>query len=391
MTFLKHKFIAKRYWKDQSTAMGQSDVMAKSFDDVINLSLGDPDLITDDIIIEGAFKDAKAGHTKYTDFRGDPELREEICRFYKDEYGMDVKDEEVFVCASGCLAMYLVLEAILDDGDEVIMQAPYFTPYPQQVELARGIPVELPTYEEEDFQIDTGRLESLINERTKAIIINSPSNPTGNCLTVETMEKIAAIAKKHDLIVISDDIYTSFSYQNPFVPIASLEGMRERTIVINSFSKNFTMTGWRVGNIIAPDYIIQIVQQINENVVFTAPSISQRAAIYALRNRDVIQPPMIEEYRKRMFYAAERINEIPKLSVIYPPKGSFYLFMNIKESGLTSVEACDLILKEAHVLMLPGNAFGNCGEGYVRIACTVNVDTLKEAFDRIEKIKEFQA
>ena len=391
MTFLKHKFIAKRYWKDQSTAMGQSDVMAKSFDDVINLSLGDPDLITDDIIIEGAFKDAKAGHTKYTDFRGDPELREEICRFYKNEYGMDVKDEEVFVCASGCLAMYLVLEAILDDGDEVIMQAPYFTPYPQQVELARGIPVELPTYEEEDFQIDTGRLESLINERTKAIIINSPSNPTGNCLTVETMEKIAAIAKKHDLIVISDDIYTSFSYQNPFVPIASLEGMRERTIVINSFSKNFTMTGWRVGNIIAPDYIIQIVQQINENVVFTAPSISQRAAIYALRNRDVIQPPMIEEYRKRMFYAAERINEIPKLSVIYPPKGSFYLFMNIKESGLTSVEACDLILKEAHVLMLPGNAFGNCGEGYVRIACTVNVDTLKEAFDRIEKIKEFQA
>ena len=387
---MKHKFIAKRYWKDQSTAMGQSDVMAKSFDDVINLSLGDPDLITDDIIIEGAFKDAKAGHTKYTDFRGDPELRAEICKFYKEEYDMDVKDEEVFVCASGCLAMYLVLEAILDDGDEVIMQAPYFTPYPQQVELARGIPVELPTYEEEDFQIDTDRLESLINERTKAIIINSPSNPTGNCLTVETMEKIAAIAKKYDLIVISDDIYTSFSYQNPFVPIASLNGMKERTIVINSFSKNFTMTGWRIGNIIAPDYIIQIIQQINENVVFTAPSISQRAAIYALRNRDIIQPPMIEEYRKRMFYAAERINEIPKLSVIYPPKGSFYLFMNIKGTGLTSVQACDLILKEAHVLMLPGNAFGKCGEGYVRIACTVGVDKLKEAFDRISKIEDFQ-
>ena len=388
---MKHKFIAKRYWKDQSTAMGQSDVLAKSFDDVINLSLGDPDLITDDIIIEGAFKDAKAGHTKYTDFRGDPELRKEICRYYKEEYGMDVKDEEVFVSTSACLGMYLALEAILDDGDEVILQAPYFTPYPQQVELARGIPVELPTYEEEDFQIDTGRLESLINERTKAVVINSPSNPTGNCLTVETMEKIAAIAKKHDLIVISDDIYTSFSYQNPFVPIASLAGMRERTIILNSFSKNFTMTGWRIGNIIAPDYIIRTIQQINENVVFTAPSISQRAAIYALRNRDVIQPPMIEEYRKRMFYAAERINEIPKLSVIYPPKGSFYLFMNIKESGLTSVEACDLILKEAHVLMLPGNAFGNCGEGYVRIACTVNVDTLKEAFDRIAKIKEFKA
>ena len=387
---MKHKFIAKRYWKDQSTAMGQSDVMAKSFDDVIDLSLGDPDLTTDIRIINAAFEDTKVGHTKYTDFRGDPELRQEICRFYKEEYNMDVADEEVFVAASGCLAMYLVLEAIVDDGDEVILQAPFFTPYPQQVELARGIPVELPTYEEEDFQINVERLESLITERTKALVINSPSNPTGNCLTVETMEKIAEIAEKYDLIVISDDIYTAFSYQNPFVPFASLPGMQERTIIINSFSKNFTMTGWRVGNIIAPDYIIKIVQQINENVVFTAPSMSQRAAIFALQHRDEVQPPMIEEYRKRMFYAAERINEIPKMSVIYPPKGSFYLFINIKEMGMSSVEAADFILQKAHVLMLPGDAFGKCGEGYVRIACTVNIDTLKEAFDRIEKIMKQQ-
>jgi len=387
---MKHKFIAKRYWKDQSTAMGQSDVIAKSFNDVINLSLGDPDLITHSIIIDNAFADAKAGHTKYTDFRGDPELRQEIINYYKEEYSMDVKDKEVFVCASGCLGMYLALEAIVDDGDEVILQAPYFTPYPQQVKLVRGIPVELPTYEEEDFQINIARLESLITERTKALIINSPSNPTGNCLTVEVMEKIAQIAIKYDLIVISDDIYTSFSYQNPFVPFASLPGMKERTIILNSFSKNFTMTGWRIGNILAPDYIIETIQQINENVVFTAPSISQRAAIYALRNRREIQPPMIEEYRKRMFYAAERINQISKLSVIYPPKGSFYLFMNIKETGLSIVEAADLILKEAHVLMLPGDAFGTCGEGYIRIACTVNVDTLKEAFDRIEKITLFK-
>lgn len=387
---MKHRFVAKRYWKDQSTAMGKSDEMAKSFNDVINLSLGDPDLITDRLIIDKSYEDARAGHTKYTDFRGDPELRAEICKYYKEEYDMDVKDEEVFVCASACLGMYLALEAIVDDGDEVILQAPFFTPYPQQVELARGIPVELPTYEEEDFQINIERLESLITERTKALVINSPSNPTGNCLTVETMEKIAKIAERHDLIVIADDIYTAFSYQNPFVPFGSLPGMKERTIILNSFSKNFTMTGWRVGNIIAPDYIIKVIQQINENVVFTAPSISQRAAIHALRHRAEVQPPMVEEYRKRMFYAAERINQIPKLSVIYPPKGSFYLFMNIKETGLSSVEAADRILEEAHVLMLPGDAFGTCGEGYVRIACTVNVDTLKEAFDRIAAMEMFQ-
>lgn len=387
---MKHRFIAKRYWKDQSTAMGKSDEMAKSFDDVINLSLGDPDLITHELVIEKAFEDARAGHTKYTDFRGDPELRSEICRYYKDEYNMDVKDEEVFVSASACLGMYLALEAVIDDGDEVILQSPYFTPYYQQVELARGIPVELSTYEEEDFQISIERLESLINERTKALVINSPSNPTGNCLTVDTMKQIAEIAEKYDLLVISDDIYTAFSYQNQFVPFGSLDGMRERTIILNSFSKNFTMTGWRVGNIIAPDYIIRTIQQINENVVFTAPSISQRAALHALRHRHEIQPAMVEEYRKRVFYAAERINQIPKMHVIYPPRGSFYLFINIKETGLSSEEAAEQILEEAHVLMLPGNAFGTCGEGYLRIACTVGVDVLKDAFDRIEKMILFQ-
>lgn len=384
---MKNPYISKRYWQDKSTAMGKSGEMAKAFDDVINLSLGDPDLITDERIIDAAFADAKRGHTKYTDFRGDPELRAEIVKFYKEDYNMDVSDEEVFVCTSGCEGMFLALQAILDDGDEVIIQAPYFTPYKQQIELARGVAVELTTLEEEDFQISIERLESLITEKTKAIIINSPSNPTGNCLTVETMEKIGQVAKKHDLLVIADDIYTAFSYQNPFVPFASLPGMKKKTITLNSFSKNFTMTGWRIGNIIAPAEIIRVIQQINENVVFTAPSISQRAALFALRHRKEIQPAMVEEYRKRMFYAAERINEIPKLSVANPPKGSFYLFVNIKETGLTSEEAAELFLREAHVLVLPGNAFGTCGEGYLRIACTVGVDTLKEAFDRIGRIQ----
>ena len=385
---MEHRFIAKRYWQDKSTAMGKSDVMAKSFDDVIDLSLGDPDMITPRPIIEKAFEDALAGHTKYTDFRGDPELRKEITQYYKKKYDMDVADEEIFVTASGCLAMYLVLEAILDDGDEVLIQAPYFTPYPQQVELARGIPVELPTYEEEDFQIDIARMESLITEKTKAIIINSPSNPSGSCLTIGTMKKIAEIAEKHDLIVITDEIYTGFSFEHEFIPFASLEGMKERTITINSFSKNFVMTGWRVGNIIAKDYIINVVQQINENVVFTAPSISQRAGIYALAHCDELQPPITAEFKERMTYAAKRINGIKGMHVIEPPKGSFYLFPSIKETSMTSEETADFLLKEAHVLTLPGNAFGNCGEGHIRICCTVSKDKLKEAFDRIERVME---
>lgn len=385
---MEHKFIAKRYRQDKSTAMGKSDVLAKSYDDVINLSLGDPDMITPRPIIEKAFQDALVGHTKYTDFRGDPELRREIISYYEKKYLMEVNDEEIFVTASGCLAMYLALEAIIDDGDEVLIQAPYFTPYPQQVELARGIPVELPTYEEEDFQIDIKRMESLITDKTKALIINSPSNPSGSCLSLENMKKIAEIAEKYDLVVISDEIYTGFSFEHPFVPFASIEGMKKRTITINSFSKNFVMTGWRVGNIIAPDYIVQVIQQINENVVFTAPSISQRAGIFALAHCDEIQPPITEEFRSRMTYAAERINGIKGMHVIDPPKGSFYLFPNIRESGMSSEEAAELFLKEAHVLVLPGNAFGKCGEGHIRICCTVSKEKLKEAFDRIEKVME---
>ena len=384
---MKHKFIAKKYWKDRSTAMSKSDVSAKSFDDVINLSIGDPDLTTPIGIIDKAFEDARAGHTRYTDFRGDPELIEEIIKFYQEAYSMEIKNEEVFVATSGCLGMYLALEAILDEDDEVIIQSPYFTPYPQQIVLAGGIPVVLESFEEEDFQINLERLEDLINERTKAIIINSPNNPTGNTLSLKTMEGLAGLAKKHDLLVIADDIYTAFSFKEDFVPFASLEGMKERTIIINSFSKNFTMTGWRIGNIIAPHYLIATIQQINENLVFTAPSISQRAAVYALRDREGIQPSIIEEYKKRVYYAAKRINENDKLSVISPPKGSFYLFMNIKKTGLSSAEAADKILEEAHVLTLPGSAFGPSGEGYLRLACTVSVDKLKEAFDRIAKIK----
>lgn len=384
---MKHRFLAKKYWKDASTPFGTTNEKAAQFDDCINLSIGDPDLITDKIIIDGAYQDALKGHTRYTNMYGDIELRDEIRKFYKEEYDLDIAPDEVIVTTSGLIAMYMALQAILDEGDEVIIQSPFFTPYTAQVEMARGIPVELDTYEEEDFQINIDRLKSLITPRTRALIINTPSNPTGSCLSADTLGEIAKIAEEEDLIVIADDIYTSYSFEKDFIPFMSMPGMRERTITINSFSKNFIMTGWRVGNIIAPAFIVRVLKDMGENIVYSAPAPSQRAAIYALRNRKVIQPPIIAEYRKRMEYAAERINRIPWMSVITPPKGSFYLFINIKKSGLSSLDAADMILEKAHVLLLPGNAFGRCGEGYLRLACTVGVDKLEEAFDRIEKIE----
>lgn len=380
--------ISGRYQKSEKTAMGEVFDFLKKYDDIINLSIGDPDIITDSSVIERMAEDAKAGHTKYTDYRGYPELRAEIAKFYKEEYDADVDDSEIFISAGGCVSMYLVMEAILNDGDEVIIPDPYFVPYPSQVELARGKAVMLPTYEEEGFQINIDRLEKLVTEKTRAIILNTPNNPTGSCLSLETMHKIAEFCEKYDIIVVADDIYTAFSFDSEFVPIMNIDSMKKRTITINSFSKNFVMTGFRVANIIAPEEVIQTIQKINENVVFTTPSVSQRAALHALRMRHQIQPAIIDEFRERVKYCRQRVSSIKNMSVL-EEGGSFYVFPNIKATGLSSNEVTKLMMEEAHVLVLPGNAFGSCGEGYIRISCTVGIEKLREAFDRIEKMKIF--
>ncbi len=386
---MKSKYISKRYWNSISTPMGASSNLLNKYPDLINFSLGDPDITTDERIIKKAFEDALNGHTHYTDFYGVQELRNAICEYYEEEYNYKIIKDETMITTSGCHAMWLIMEAILDDGDEVIIPSPFFTPYPQQVKLARGVPVFLDTLEEENFQINVNKLENLITNRTKAIIINTPNNPTGICLTRKTMEDIAEIAEKYDLLVIADDIYTKFSYNEPFIPITLLEGMRERTITIGSFSKDFAMTGWRIGYILAEPYIINTIKDINENNVFTAPSVSQQAAIHGIKLRNVIQPPMIAEFKKRTYAAYERLKQLANVTIL-PPKGTFYLFPNIKATGLTSQELADKILKEAHVLVLPGNAFGDCGEGYIRIAVTVGVDKINEAFDRIAKMDIFK-
>ena len=389
---MENRFLSKRYCsREEDTVIGHVTALARQADDVINLSIGDPDVNTPQQIIDAAFADAKAGYTKYTDCRGYKELRDEIAEYYKDEFDMDIADEEIMVTTSGCMAMSVVLEAILDDGDEVVSQSPYFTIYKTQVELARGKLVELDTFEEERYQVNIERLESCITPKTKAIIINSPNNPSGSCLTVEAMKKIAEVAEKHDLVVISDEIYTIYSFDHPFVPFSSLPGMKERTVTINSFSKDYVMTGWRIGAIIAPPQIIDTVRRISENLVFSTPAVSQRAALHALRCRKEVQPALSKIFRERIFYAAERINKIPNMHVIYPPMGTFYLFVNIKDTGLTSEEAAMKIFEETHVVMIPGNGFGRCGEGYLRIACTVDISQLKEAFDRIEKMEIFKA
>lgn len=387
---MKHKFIAKRYWNTVSSAMGELGPLAKKYKDIIDLTFGDPDFTTDGIIIDAAFEDAKDGHTHYTNFFGDDELRDEICKYYKEDFDIDVKREETFITTSAAQGLWLALETITDDGDEIIIHEPYFTPYPDQIKLTRGIPVFLETFEEEGFQINVERLEKLITNRTKAIILNTPNNPSGARFSDDTLNKIAEIAVKYDIIVIADDIYGLYTFdsENKNTPFMNIKNMRERTITICSASKDFAMTGWRVGYIVAPSYLIDAMEKVNENNVFTAPSISQRGMLHAIRNRKIIQPKLFNEFKERVFYTYERICATKNMSVL-PPRGTFYIFPNIKATGLSSQEVAMRIFEEAHVLVIPGNGFGKSGEGYVRIACTVGVDKIKEAFDRINKMSIF--
>lgn len=380
---MENKFLSKKYWNSSATAMAQAATLTNE-EELINLSLGDPDFITNSEIIEAAMNDAKLGHTKYTKTNGDPELIDEIIKHYKNKYSFNIDPSELMCSVGACHGMYLALQAIINDGDEVILPEPYFTPYKEQLALVNAKMITLKTYGDDGFSVNVDKLEALITNKTKAIILNSPNNPTGAFYDKELLEKISSIAIKYDLLILSDEVYDDFMYNDIFCPIASFNGMKERTITMGSFSKGFAMTGWRIGYVIAPSYIIDCMKNINEGICFTASSISQRAALHALRLRDKLQPSMVEKFKQRMFYSYERIKNIKGITVV-KPSSSIYLFVDIRGTNMTSSEFTKLLLEKKYVSVIPGNAFGDSGEGYIRIACTQGIDKLKIAFDRIEE------
>lgn len=377
-------YLAKRHMLKEADGMMKSADLASAFDDVIDLSLGDPDLDTDDRIIDAAFQDVKNGYTHYAPALGDPDLIQAIQDEYLSIYHYCVETDQIMVTASGCHAMWLVLETILDPEDEVLIFSPYFTPYPEQIKLAQGKPVIVPLCEENGFQIDIAQLKTYITEKTKAILINTPCNPTGVCLDSSVLEAIRDIAVEYDLLVIADDIYTLYTYKSAFVPIMTLRGMRERTITIRSFSKDYCMSGWRIGCVVAPKSIIQAMRTVNENNVFVAPAMSQRAAYHALRLKDAVQPDIQAVFKARADYIYERVQRISYVSML-PPEGTIYTFLNIQKTGLTSQEFADRLFMKYHISVVPGSAFGPAGEGYVRIAQRVDIPTFKRIFDLLEQ------
>ena len=376
--------IAKRFQTLHAGLSLDTAALAR-YEDIIDLSIGDTDIVTDSRIIDAAMADAKAGWTHYGSPKGDPDLVTALCRAWEEDFGQAVAEDHVLVTASSCLGMGLVMLGILDPGDEVLVLGPYFGPYKQQIELAGGVCVEVQTRAEEGYALSEERLRAAVTPRTKAVIFNNPCNPTGKVYDRADLEIIARVAGSCDLLVAADEIYTSYLYEGSFIPLRTLPGMAERTITLNSFSKNFLMTGWRVGCIIAEPELLAVFSAINGSLVYTAPSVSQRAAIRALSLRRDIRRQYVCQYLERVRYASMRASALPYLSLV-PPKGTFYLFPGIEKTGLTAPDFCRVLLERAHILVAAGDAFGLAGQGHFRIACTVGTDRLKEAFDRMESL-----
>ena len=374
-------FIAKRFRSIDAGLSLDTKALAR-YNDVIDLSIGDTDFITDDAIIDAAFHDAKAGYTHYGNPMGDPELIHAVCAAWQEDFRQPLTPDHVLITASSCLGMALVMMAILDPGDEVIVFSPYFSLYRNQIELAGGVCVEVPTYAEESWAVDEARLRAAITPKTKAIIFNNPCNPTGMMYSRKELEAIAKVCVDNDLYVLSDEIYSELSYQGDHVSIAAIPGMKERSVVINGFSKSYAMTGWRLGYAVGPKEIIKQMIKVHQYLIMSAPTTSQYAAIEALRNGDEDVAKMRESYDERRRFLVKELREMGM--PCFEPMGAFYVFPNISRFGMTSEEFAKTLLEKEHVAVVPGSAFGTCGEGFLRISYAYSIEDLKKALVKIQ-------
>ena len=357
--------------------------IANKIEDCISLGVGEPDFDTPWHITEEGIYSLEQGRTFYTSNQGMPELREDISKWNKRKYNLDYSPEEIIVTCGGSEAIDIALRATINPGDEVIILEPNYVCYEPDIILAGGIPIKIQLKNENEFRLTPKELESVITPKTKILLMNYPNNPTGAIMTKEDLEKIASVIIKHDLLVISDEIYSELTYVGKHFSIGALPNMRDRTIVINGFSKTFAMTGWRLGYVMGPKAIIDQVKKIHQYVVMSAPTISQYAGLEALRNGDEDIEKMKKEYDKRRKYL---LKEFSRLGLpCFEPRGAFYIFPDIRKYGMSSEEFATELLNKEHVVVVPGTAFGESGEGFVRISYAYSLDALKEAIRRIER------
>lgn len=359
---------------------------ALKYDNVISFTLGEPDFTAPQNVVDAGCKALMEGKSKYSANAGIIELRKSVSDYLQREEGLYYNpDNEICITTGGMGALYLSMASIVNPGDEVIILEPYWTNYQQQVQLCGGIPKFVQCMEENQFMAKASDIESVINDRTRAIVLNSPCNPTGAVYTREALIDISKLAIKYDLIIIADEVYNTIVFDDEeFISIGQLPDMKERTIIVNSFSKSFAMTGWRVGYAAGPENLIDSVTKLQEDVNACAPMPAQYGALEALRNFDYNRY-MVSCYKERRNYIAKAVNGIDKLSCNVP-KGTFYLFVNISKTGLTSRQFAHRLLDEKHVVVVPGTAFGSNGDDFIRISYATSMDNIRKG---VELIKEF--
>ena len=359
--------------------------------DAISLGVGEPDFDTPWHIRDEGIYSLEKGRTFYTSNSGLKELRQEICNYIKRKQNIEYHyNDEVIITVGGSEAIDIGLRAMLNPGEEVIIPQPCYVSYEPCTILAGGVPVIIDLKAENEFRLTAEEFENAITDKTKALILAFPNNPTGAVMSKEDLEKIAEVAIRRDIIVISDEIYSELTYNGEHVSIASLPGMKERTILINGFSKAYAMTGWRLGYACGPENIIKQMTKIHQFAIMCAPTTSQYAAIEALKNGDEDVKEMKEAYNQRRRYLVHAFKEMGL--ECFEPFGAFYVFPCIKEFGMTSDEFATRFLQEEKVAAVPGTAFGNSGEGYLRISYAYSLENLKLAMERFERfVKKLRA
>ncbi|WP_277678030.1 aminotransferase [Gracilibacillus dipsosauri] len=361
--------------------------LASKMENVISLGVGEPDFVTPWSVIEASYHSLEQGYTAYTANAGLFELREEISYYLENNFDVTYSPEsQILVTVGGSQAIDLSLRAIIDPGDEVIIVEPCFVAYSPIVSLAGGVPVTVSATNDNAFKITAEQIEQAITKRTKAIILCSPNNPTGAVLSKEDLTSIAAVVRKHDLLVISDEIYAELSYDDKAPSVASINGMKERTIVVTGFSKAFAMTGWRLGYTVGPEKIIQAMLKIHQYTMMCAPTMAQHGALEALRNGRKSVQEMKTSYRQRRNFVVKALNEMG-LSC-HLPGGAFYVFPSIKATGMSSEEFAQRLLEEERVAVVPGDVFGESGEGYIRCSYATSIKQLDQAMKRMSRFVE---
>nr|WP_106779630.1 aminotransferase [Lysinibacillus timonensis] len=358
--------------------------LAAGMEGVISLGVGEPDFVTPWNVREAAISSLERGFTSYTPNSGLLELREEIANYMRNQFNVDYSaKDEIIVTVGASSAIDLAMRTILDPGDEVIVVEPCFVSYVPMVELAGGKAIQVQALKENDFKIMPDQLEAAITDKTKAILLCSPNNPTGTMLSKHELEGLAEIAKKYDLLIIADEIYAELSYDEEYTSMAAIENMRERTILINGFSKGFAMTGWRLGFVCAPIEISSAMLKVHQYALMCASTMSQYAAIEALRNGRPEVEEMVKSYRRRRNYIVQSFNEIGL--ECHVPGGAFYAFPSIASTGLSSQEFAEQLLMKEGVAVVPGDVFGESGEGHIRCSYASSLEQLQEAVKRIKR------